>query len=160
MPRRLDASSPPYVAYVALACSVFRAYVRRSGVHVPACGRLVFLVSFWLLLSVIVWSGLGFSFCLLFFSFYLFGCLVFVLLLLSLFLVRQELCLSVMSCWLCRSVFCLAGLLLVLFFALFVSCWSFCRLLFSLFLSLSLSLFFLLSCASLRPLPLCIRVQS
>ena len=85
MPRRLDASSPPYVAYVALACSMFRAYVCRSGVHVPARGRLVFLVFLWLLLLVIVWSGLGLSFACCFF-FYLFGGLVSMLLLLGLFL--------------------------------------------------------------------------
>ena len=98
MPRRLDASSPPYVAYVALACSVFRAYVRRSGVHVPACGRLVFLVSF--LAPVVgirlVWSWFSFA-CYFFFD--LFGCLVFVLLLLSLFLVSCYSCFCCLTCF-------------------------------------------------------------
>ena len=70
MPRRLDASSPPYVAYVALACSVFRAYVRHSGVHVPACGLVVLLVS-------LSGPGVGRR---LFLSWFSFACFVFVLL--------------------------------------------------------------------------------
>ena len=92
--------------FVARVCTCLHAVVSSflCLFLVPGVGHRLFLSWFFL--------------CLLLF-FYLFGCFVFVLLLLSLYLVRPELCLSEMYCLCCRPVCCFAGLLFVLLFCPF-----------------------------------------